>query len=184
MSDSLHQDSDDEINTDDIDSSTQRTVRKANLKKTKKPSKSSKGLNSQLSMSDSSHQDSDDEVNTDDIESSSQRTVRKAKPKNTRKRNNPSKRSNSQNPDDWSDRAQDDFLETLREQPSKELSDTKNKWRLFCKRLQQKGTHKNPEECKKQVIILNSFKLHLDFHIRDILSFQITDILQFAFYII
>ena len=159
MSDSLHQDSDDEINTDDIDSSSQRTVRKAKLKKTKKPRKCSQGLNSQLSMSDSSHQDSDDEVNTDDIDSSSQRTVRKAKPKNTRKQNNPSKRSNSQNPDDWSDKAQDDFLETLREQPSKELSDTKNKWRLFCKRLQQKGTHKTPEQCKKQVIILDCFKL-------------------------
>ena len=159
MSDSLQQDSDDEINTEDIDSSTQRTVRKPKLNKTKKARKCSKELNSQLSMSDSSHQDSDDEFNTDDIDSSSQRTVRKAKPKNTRKQNNPSKRPNSQNPDDWSDKAQDDFLETLREQPSKELSDKKNKWRLFCKRLQQKGTHKSPEQCKKQVIMLDYFKL-------------------------
>ena len=158
MSESLHQDSDEEINTDYIDGSSQRTVRKPKLKKTNKPSKSSKGFNSQLSMSDSSHQESDDEVNTDDIDSSSQRTVRKAKPKNTQKQNNLSKRSYSQNPDDWSDKAQDDFLETLREQPSKELSDKRNKWRLFCKRLQQKGTHKNPEQCKKQVIILDCFK--------------------------
>ena len=80
MSDRLHQDSDDKINTDHIDISSQRTVRKPKLKKTKKPNKCSKGFNSQLSMSDSSHQQSDDEVNTDDIDSSSQRTLPKAKP--------------------------------------------------------------------------------------------------------
>ena len=79
MSDRLHQDPHDEINTHDIDSSSQRTVRKPKLKKTKKPSKFSKELNSQLSMSDSSHQESDDKVNTHDIDSSSQRTVRKPK---------------------------------------------------------------------------------------------------------
>ena len=94
-------------------------------------------------MSDSLHQDSDDEVNTDEIDSSSQNRVSNPKLKNTNKwkPNNPLKGYNLKNPNDWSDKAQDDFLETLREQPAKELSDTKNKWRLFPKRLQEKGTH-------------------------------------------
>ena len=99
-----------------------------------------KGYYTDNIMSDSLHQDSDDEVNTDEIDSSSQNRVSKPKPKNTNKwkPNNSLKGYNSQNPDDWSDKAQDNFLETTREQLAKELSNTKTKWRLFSKDYKRK----------------------------------------------
>ena len=37
--------------------------------------------------------------------------------------------------DDWYDKALEDFLETLREQPVKEMNDRRNKWIMFSKRL-------------------------------------------------
>ena len=111
-------------------------------------------------MSDSSHQDSDDEVNTDDIQSSSQTTVRKAKAKNTRKQNNQSKQSKSQNPDDWPDKAQDEFLETLREPASKELSDTKKSGGCFtkdCNRKEHTKIMNNLKKTGKSCWIISSF---------------------------
>ena len=52
--------------------------------------------------------------------------------------------------EDWSDKALEDFLETLREQPVKEMNDRRNKWIMFSKRLQ------NNDECRKQVFRINS----------------------------
>ena len=57
--------------------------------------------------------------------------------------------------DDWSDKALEDFLETLREQPVKEMNDRRNKWIMFSKRLEKKGTKKNNDECRKQVFRIN-----------------------------
>ena len=56
--------------------------------------------------------------------------------------------------DDWSDKALEDFLETLREQPVKEMNDRCNKWIMFSKRLEKKGTKKNNDECRKQVFTI------------------------------
>ena len=58
--------------------------------------------------------------------------------------------------EDWSDKALEDFLEMLREQPVKEMNDRRNKWIMFSKRLQKKGTKKNNDECRKQVFTINS----------------------------
>ena len=58
--------------------------------------------------------------------------------------------------EDWSDKALEDFLETLREQPVKEMNDRRNKWIMFSKRLEKKGTKKNNDECRKQVFTINS----------------------------
>ena len=58
--------------------------------------------------------------------------------------------------DDWSDKALEDFLEMLREQPVKEMNDRRNKWIMFSKRLEKKGTKKNNDECRKQVFTINS----------------------------
>ena len=58
--------------------------------------------------------------------------------------------------EDWSDKALEDFLETLREQPVKEMNDRHNKWIMFSKRLQKKGTNKTNDDCRKQVFTINS----------------------------
>ena len=58
--------------------------------------------------------------------------------------------------EDWSDKALEDFLETLREQLVKEMNDRRNKWIMFSKRLEKKGTKKNNDECRKQVFTINS----------------------------
>ena len=39
--------------------------------------------------------------------------------------------------DDWSDKALEVFLETLREQLVKEMNDRRNKWIMFSKRLER-----------------------------------------------
>ena len=44
--------------------------------------------------------------------------------------------------EDWSDKALEDFLETLREQPVKEMNDRRNKWIMFSKHLQKKAPTK------------------------------------------
>ena len=74
--------------------------------------------------SDSLHQESEYQEITDDEISQ----------KNKKKK--PNKK------DDWSDKALEDFLETLREQPVKEMNDRHNKWIMFSKRLEKKGTKK------------------------------------------
>ena len=56
--------------------------------------------------------------------------------------------------EDWPDKALEDFLETLREQPVKEMNDRRNKWIMFSKRLEKKGTKKNNDECRKQVFTI------------------------------
>ena len=58
--------------------------------------------------------------------------------------------------DDWSDKALEDFLEMLREQPVKEMNNRRNKWIMFSKHLEKKGTKKNNDECRKQVFTINS----------------------------
>ena len=58
--------------------------------------------------------------------------------------------------DDWSDKALEDFLETLRQQPVKEMNNRRNKWIMFSKRLEKKGTKKSNDECRKQVFTINS----------------------------
>ena len=58
--------------------------------------------------------------------------------------------------EDWSDKALEDFLESLREQPVKEMNDRRNKWIMFSKRLEKKGTKQNNDECRKQVFTINS----------------------------
>ena len=88
--------------------------------------------------SDSLHQESEyQDIPDDDIN-----------PKNKKKK--PNKK------DDWSDKALEDFLETLREQPVKEMNDRHNKWIMFSKRLQKKGTNKTNDDCRKQVFTINS----------------------------
>ena len=57
---------------------------------------------------------------------------------------------------DWSDKALEDFLETLREQLVKEMNDRCNKWIMFSKRLQKKATNKTNDDCRKQVFTINS----------------------------
>ena len=59
--------------------------------------------------------------------------------------------------EDWSDKALEDFLETLQEQPVKEMNDRRNKWIMFSKHLEKKGTKKKNDECRKQVFTINSF---------------------------
>ena len=49
---------------------------------------------------------------------------------------NKKKKTNKKN--DWSDKALEDFLETLREQPVKEMNDRRNKWIMFSKCLEMK----------------------------------------------
>ena len=39
--------------------------------------------------------------------------------------------------EDWSDKALEDFLETVREQPVKEMNDRRNKWIIFSKHLER-----------------------------------------------
>ena len=58
--------------------------------------------------------------------------------------------------EDWSDKALEDFLQTLREQLVKEMNDRRNKWIMFSKRLEKKGTKKRNDECRKQVFTFNS----------------------------
>ena len=65
------------------------------------------------------------------------------------------KKKKSNKKDDWCDKALEDFLETLREQPVKEMND-RNKWIMFSKRLERKGTKKRNDECRKQVFTINS----------------------------
>ena len=60
--------------------------------------------------------------------------------------------------DDWSDKALENFLETLREQPVKEMNDRRNKWIMFSKRLEKKGTKKTNDDCRKQVFTINSLE--------------------------
>ena len=83
--------------------------------------------------SDSFHQESEYQDITDDEIS------QKNKKKKTNKK------------EDWSDKALEDFLETLKEQPVKEMNDRRNKWIMFSKRLQKKGTNKTNDDCRKQV---------------------------------
>ena len=88
--------------------------------------------------SDSLHQDSEYQDITDDD------NYQKNKKKKPNKK------------EDWSDKALEDFLETLREQLVKEMNDRRNKWIMFSKRLEKKGTKKNNDECRKQVFTINS----------------------------
>ena len=57
--------------------------------------------------------------------------------------------------EDYSDKALEDFLETLQEQPVKEMNDRRNKWIMFSKRLEKKGAKKRHDECQKQVFTIN-----------------------------
>ena len=66
-------------------------------------------------------------------------------------------KKNKQNKkENWYDKALEDFLETLREQPVKEMNDRRNKWIMFSKRLEKKGIKKRNDECWKQVFTINS----------------------------
>ena len=47
---------------------------------------------------------------------------------------NKKKKANKE--EDWSDKALEDFLETVREQPVKETNNRGNKWIMFSKRLE------------------------------------------------
>ena len=49
--------------------------------------------------------------------------------------NNKKKKTNKK--DDWSDKALEDFLQTLREQLVKEMNDRRNKWIIFSKHLER-----------------------------------------------
>ena len=86
--------------------------------------------------SDSLHQESDYQEISDDESS------QKNKKKKTNKK------------EDWSDKALEDFLETLREQPVKEMNDRRNKWIMFSKHLQKKGTKKSNDDCRKRVFTI------------------------------
>ena len=57
--------------------------------------------------------------------------------------NQKNKKKKTNKKDDWSDKALEDFLETLREQRVKEMNDRCNKWIMFSQRLQKKGAKKN-----------------------------------------
>ena len=46
--------------------------------------------------------------------------------------------------DDWSDKALENFLETLREQPVKEMNDRRNKW-IMCSKTFRKERHQKNE---------------------------------------
>ena len=69
-----------------------------------------------------------DKVNSDSLHQESQYqdiTVDENYQKNKKKKKNKK--------EDWSDKALEDFLETLREQPVKEMNDRQNKWIMFSK---------------------------------------------------
>ena len=68
--------------------------------------------------------------------------------------NNKKKKTNKK--DDWSDKALEDFLETLREEPVKDMNNKRNKWIMFSKRLENKGAKKSNDECRKQIFTINS----------------------------
>ena len=51
--------------------------------------------------------------------------------------------------EDWSDKALEDFLETLREQPVKEMNDRHNKWIMFSKHLERNKKWNDEELLKK-----------------------------------
>ena len=94
--------------------------------------------------SDSLHQDSEDQCISDN-------DIKEKKMK--KKADTSHKQKSKDKKDDSSDKALDDFLETLREQPVKEMNDRRNKWIIFAKRLERKGTKKNNDECRKKVYI-------------------------------
>ena len=72
--------------------------------------------------SDSLHQESEyQDIRDDDI----YQKIKKKKPNKK---------------DNWSDKALEDFLETLREQPVKEMNDRRNKCIMFSKCLEKKAT--------------------------------------------
>ena len=74
---------------------------------------------------------------------------------NSRRRNTKSKQQQnykSTDGDEWCDEDQENFLHTLRDQPIHELTEKSDiQLSLFAKRLEELGTYKTPEECKKQV---------------------------------
>ena len=94
--------------------------------------------------SDSLHQDSEDQYNSDD-------NIKQKKMK--KKADTSQKQKSKYKKDEWSEKAVDDFLETLREQPVKEMNDRRHKWIMFAKRLGRKGTIKTNDDCRKQVYI-------------------------------
>ena len=58
------------------------------------------------------------------------------------------KKKKPNNKEDWSDKALEDFPETIRGH------DRRNKWIMFSKRLEKKGTKKNNDVCRKQVFTI------------------------------
>ena len=96
-------------------------------------------------ISDSMHEETETEVMQP---SSKNKHTKKTKATNPRK---DSKSEN--NSDDWSADALDEFLETLRKQPVKEMTDRRNKWVFFAQRLNSKKDYKKDnEDCRRQVI--------------------------------
>ena len=77
------------------------------------------------------------------------------KQKDSRRRNGKLKKQqnyNTTDEDEWCDEDQENFLYTLRDQPIHELTEKSDiQWSLFAKRLEELGTYKTPQECKKQV---------------------------------
>ena len=88
-------------------------------------------------------------------DSGSQLTGTGKKKINSRRRNTKCKKQqnyNSTDEDEWCDEDQENLLHTLRDQPIQELTEKSDiQWSLFAKRLEELGTYKTAEECKKQV---------------------------------
>ena len=75
--------------------------------------------------------------------------------KTNKKVKNSQKGSKSQRKnDEWSMKALEDFLETLREQPAKEMNDRCNKWIMFVERMKNKVTEKSNDYSGKQVLTI------------------------------
>ena len=67
--------------------------------------------------------------------------------------------------EDWSDKALEEFLETLREQPVKEMNDRRNKCIMFCKCLKgtkKKGNDEEPLKKGKKGSLLSQKPIPLD----------------------
>ena len=113
-------------------------IQQIHLQRRRKLKKYNEGYYTDNINSDSLHQESDyQDITDDDIYEKS-------------KKKKPNKK------EDWSDKALEDFLETLREQPVREMNDRRNKWIMFSKCLEKKGTKKRNDECRKQVFTINS----------------------------
>ena len=158
-----------EKSTVDTHSSIKEITTKMNSRQQKSSRKAANSKNevyiTENENEDSMHQETDYSHDSESIrnilpsdcsqDSVAQLNASRKKEVNSRRRNPKSKKqqnSNSADEDEWCEEDQENFLHTLRDQPIHELTEKAEiQWSLFAKRLEELGTYKTPEDCKKQV---------------------------------